>query len=104
MQETISLEAYTGNNAYGPVYGSAVTYSPATGTGVYVEPGFRTVTNRMGKEVISSALLIAPSTQIYNAQDRVTWAGQTYLVIDAQPLRPLGSVHHQEVYLQSVGG
>ncbi len=104
LRETITVEPYTGSSAYGPVYGTAVTYAPATGTGCYVEPGYRRVTDRRGNEVVSSALAILPASPAVNALDRVTWNGNTYQVIDAQPLRPGGVTHHQEVYLQSIAG
>lgn len=103
MQETVVVEPFSGASAYGPVYGDAVTYDPSAGTGCYVEPGFKRVVDRQGKEVISSALVIAPASPTMSPQDRVTWNGGTYQVIDAQPMRPGGAVHHQEVYLQSVG-
>jgi hypothetical protein len=97
MQDTLAVEPITGHGAYGAVYGASFDIA------AYVEPGYRTVTNRAGKEVVASAFALCPATPTLNAEDRVTWSGRLYTVIDAQPLRPGGVTHHQEVYLQSVG-
>ncbi len=95
LRDTLIVTPYTGSGAYGPVYGTEFSVT------AYVEPGFRRVTNRRGEEVIASAFAVCPASPTLNAGDRVTWEGRTYVIIDAQPLRPEGSVHHQEVYLQS---
>src|SRR5690606_29298240 len=52
-RETVVVRRYLGSGAYGPVYDDPVTYAPPM-RGVYVEPGFRRVTNARGEEVVAS--------------------------------------------------
>ena len=43
-RETVVVRRYLGQGAYGPIYGDPETFAPPE-RGVYVEPGFRRVTN-----------------------------------------------------------
>lgn len=96
-RETVTRAASLGSSAYGAQYDT-----PATRTGYYCEPRFQRVTDKQGKEVIASLFAIGPAADTWAAGDKLTWNGSAYLVIDAQPLRPCGVVHHQELYCQGV--
>jgi len=100
-RETVVVRRYLGSGAYGPVYDDPVTYAPPM-RGVYVEPGFRRVTNAQGEEVVASATAFfdADADDIMPGS-LVEWQGRTYKVIDAQPIRPFGRTNHVEVVLQS---
>ena len=100
-RETVVVRRYLGSGAYGPVYGDAETYGPPM-RGVYVEPGFRRVTNAQGEEVVASVTVFfdADADDIMPGS-LVEWEGRTYKVIDAQPIRPFGRTSHVEVVLQS---
>ena len=100
-RETVVVRRYRGQGAYGPVYGPPEVFTPPD-RGVYVEPGFRRVTNAQGEEVVASvtAFFDADADDIMPGS-LVEWQGRTYKVIDAQPIRPFGRTHHVEVVLQS---
>src|SRR5690606_4391852 len=99
-RETVVVRRYLGSGAYGPIYDDPVTYAPPK-NGVYVEPGFRRVTNAQGEEVVASvtAFFDAGADDI-TPGSLVEWEGRTYKVIDAQPIRPFGRTSHVEVVLQ----
>lgn len=100
-RETVVVRHYLGQGAYGPIYGDPETFAPPE-RGVYVEPGFRRVTNAQGEEVVASvtAFFDAGADDIMPGS-LVEWQGRTYKVIDVQPIRPFGRTNHVEVVLQS---
>jgi len=81
------------------MYGPPEVFTPPE-RGVYVEPGFRRVTNAQGEEVVASATAFfdADADDIMPGS-LVEWQGRTYKVIDAQPIRPFGRTSHVEVVL-----
>jgi len=100
-RETVVVHRYLGSGAYGPIYDDPVTYAPPK-SGVYVEPGFRKVTNAQGEEVVASATaFFGPEAEDITPGSLAVWQGRTYRVIDAQPLRLFGRTNHVEVVLQS---
>jgi len=100
-RETVVVWRYLGSGAYGPIYDDPVTYAPPM-RGVYVEPGFRRVTNAQGEEVVASvtAFFDADAEDITPGSLAI-WQERTYRVIDVQPLRPFGRTNHVEVVLGS---
>ena len=100
-RETVVIRRYLGSGAYGPVYGDAETYGPPM-RGVYVEPGFRRVTNAQGEEVVASVTAVfGPEAESVPPGSLVVWQGRTYRAIDVQPKRPGARTHHVEMVLQS---
>ena len=99
-RETVVVYPHEGNAAYGPVYGSPVTYSPPY-KGVYVEPGNRQAVNSEGREVVANATAFFDGDVPIKTGDLCEWQGKRYTVIDAQSLRPFGRTNHVEVLLQS---
>src|SRR5690625_3310290 len=99
-RETVIVHPHEGNSAYGPVYGSPVTYSPPY-KGVYVEPGNRRAVDANGQEVVANATAFFDGDVSINVGDLVEWEGRTYNVIDSQAMRPAGRTNHVEVLLQS---
>ncbi|MCK9570373.1 hypothetical protein M0R72_15610 [Candidatus Pacearchaeota archaeon] len=97
MHESVSIRPLVGHGAYGPIYGEAVIES------WYCEPGFKRISNVQGQEVVASLFAIAPSDTIAAIEAEVTWNTQKYQVIDVQPIRPDGTVHHNEIYLSGAG-
>jgi hypothetical protein len=97
ITELVSIKPFSGRSAYGPTFGEEFEAK------AYVEPGFRRVSDREGNEVVASAFLVLAPDVTIRPGDQVTWSGQRYEVIDAQPLRQGGRVHHTEVYLKSAG-
>ncbi|MCE5200841.1 MAG: hypothetical protein ABFD54_05715 [Armatimonadota bacterium] len=98
LRDSMSIEPFAGNTAYGPRYG-AITTEPCI-----FEPGYKKITDKLGAEVVASAFCILGATSTTKTQDRVTKDGQVYEVIDAQPIPVNGRVSHVEVYLKSIGG
>src|SRR5690606_21035561 len=100
-RETVVVRRYLGSGAYGPVYGDPERFAPPL-RGVYVEPGFRRVTNAQGEEVVASVTVFFDvSAEGIMPGSLVEWQGRTYKVIDVQPIRPFGRTNHVEVVLQS---
>ena len=100
-RETVVVRRYLGSGAYGPIYGDPETFAPPA-RGVYMEPGFRRVTDQNGEEVVASATaFFGPEAEDIPVGSLVVWQGRTYRVIDAQPMRPFGRTSHVEVVLQS---
>ena len=95
------MRPYLGQGAYGPIYGDPETFAPPE-RGVYVEPGFRRVTNAQGEEVVASvtAFFDAGAEDIAPGS-LVEWEGRMYKVVDVQPIRPFGRTNHVEIVLQS---
>jgi len=95
LRERLVIRPYLGTGAYGPVWGD-----PQEVQG-HVEPGFRVVTDRQGNEVVASAVaFILPGVEV-GPESLVTWDGQDYEVIDAQPMRAWGKTRHIELTLRS---
>lgn len=100
-RETVAVRRYLGQGAYGPVYGPPEVFTPPD-RGVYIEPGFRRVTNAQGEEVVASVtVFFDASAEGITPGSLVEWQGRTYKVIDVQPIRPFGRTNHVEVVLQS---
>lgn len=100
-RETVAVRRYLGQGAYGPMYGPPEVFTTPD-RGVYVEPGFRRVTNAQGEEVVASATAFfdADADDIMPGS-LVEWQGRTYKVIDIHPIRIFGRTNHVEVVLQS---
>ncbi len=94
FREPVEIESYLGNSAYGPQYGLPVADR------CHIEPGRKVVTNPKGQEVVSEATAFFRPATVIAAEDRITWAGRTYVVIDARPQRAMGVHNHTEVYLK----
>lgn len=79
LRHTVTVEAYQGDSAYGPVYG------PPAAVRCFVEDGAKLIRNDQGHEVVSTARLYARlDTTTAPAQSRVTLpSGRTATVITA---------------------
>jgi hypothetical protein len=96
LSETVTIYSKTGGSAYGARFtGSAE--EPA-----YMEPGFKTVTNAQGKEVVSSLFGIFGANSVIAVEDEIEWDERRYRAIDVQKMRLAGSTHHVEAYFTSV--
>jgi hypothetical protein len=93
--DTISVEPKAGNSAYGPTYGTAVTYKAR------VEQVQKRVTNAGGVEVVANLLAFVEPSAVITAGDRVTYNSATYEVVSAEALRHWTTTHHVEAYLIS---
>lgn len=96
LTEVINIEPYSGNTAYGALFGNPVTIKG------YVEFGIKKVVNSTGEEVIANALFFLPPTYQPKTQDKVVYANEDYQIIDCQPILAFGQVHHYEVYAKSM--
>ena len=91
--DTISVEPKSGNSAYGPTFGTAVTYQAR------IEQVQKRVTNANGQEVVANLLALVEPKAVIAAGDRVTYDGGRYEVVSAEPLRCWKSIHHVEAFL-----
>lgn len=96
LDTSITLAAFKGSGAYGPVYETAATVN------VNAQATQKKVVTADGTEVVASAEMLFPADVSPAANSRVIWAGLNYLVIESRPVRIAGRVHHNEVTLQSV--
>lgn len=97
LTESVTVTRKTGDSAYGPVYGDTDDVKCA------LEWGFRKVTNTNGEEVIASAVGFFRDDTTLKPGDEIIHKTRRYRVIDVQPIMDRKTVHHQEVYLQSMG-
>lgn len=96
LRQTVTLEPYRGESAYGPVYGDPVELR------CRIEARRRLVRDRQGREVVADAQAwFAPEAEVtITPESRLTWAGRTYTVLEARPMPgPNGRTHHVEVML-----
>ncbi|MCL5105672.1 MAG: YqbH/XkdH family protein [Armatimonadetes bacterium] len=96
MHETITIYPRTGVGAYVPKFGASYEET------WYIEPGFKTVTDSKGQEIVSSLFGLGPADSALNVNDEIVWNGRRYRAIDVQPLRFGGEAHHVEAYFGSV--
>jgi hypothetical protein len=98
MHETVTVYPKSGNSAYGAKFG--VSYEETC----YLEPGFKTVTDSRGQEVVSNLFGIFRAECEIAPGDELVWNNRRYRAIDVQPMRFGGAGHHVEAYFGSVGG
>ncbi|TDC42090.1 hypothetical protein [Micromonospora sp. KC213] len=86
---TVSVEAYQGSGAYGPVYAAPVDVTPCV-----VEQTRRLVRvqtqDAAGAEQVSSTTVYAPPGTTCPPGSRVTWAGRASLVLARSDLAAHG--------------
>lgn len=94
LKETVSVESYAGQGAYGPAYGSAVTVR------AHIDATRRLVRDAEGREVVSElTLYVHPDdASAFPPESRVTVAGaHVSTVITSKPQTFRGRVSHCEV-------
>ncbi|EEP73505.1 hypothetical protein MCAG_03832 [Micromonospora sp. ATCC 39149] len=98
---TVSVEAYEGSGAYGPVYAAAVNVTPCV-----VEDSRRMVRvqtqDAAGAEQVSSTTVYAPLATVCPAGSRVTAAGRTARVLAVSRIEAHGLPlpEHLEISLE----
>lgn len=94
FRQTVSVEPYEGESAYGPVYGAAYDLR------CRIESRIHTVLLPDGEESQAMARLYCRPGANLPAQSRVTWDGQLHdvLTVATQP-GPGGQPHHIEASL-----
>lgn len=95
MQETVTVQPYEGDSAFGPVYGDSFTVK------AYGEQGRRETVDQEGREVTADAWLALPPDTAIKAQDRVDWLDRSYAVVNVAKYRPFGKPSHIEAELRS---
>lgn len=94
LRQTVSVERYRGSGAYGPVY------DPPVDIRCRIEPKRQLVRDREGNEVVAEARLFAEPTVELGPEDRVTWDGRAYTVIEARKVYGLREPSHVEAVLR----
>lgn len=86
---TVTVEAYEGSGAYGPVYATPVEVTPCV-----VEDTRRLVRvqtqDAAGTEQVSSTTVYAPPGTVCPPGSRITWAGRTSRVLARSDLSAHG--------------
>ncbi|OAR21906.1 hypothetical protein A8W25_28120 [Streptomyces sp. ERV7] len=82
LRHRITIQPYQGDGAYGPVYGPPIAGVPAL-----VAETVRTVRNPQGREVISTAQIIAAPDLHCPAESRIT-------LPDGRTTRVISVAHH----------
>jgi len=94
FNQTVTIEPFTGVNAYGePQYGTAVQYS------AFVQQKPKLVRAATGQEVVSTAQVYLDGMVSVGVQDRITLLGGSQPVILSVEALPdeTGAVHHRVV-------
>ncbi|MFJ3173792.1 hypothetical protein ACIPJK_23835 [Streptomyces roseus] len=97
LRHTVTIEAYQGDSAYGPLYADPVTVR------AFVEEKARTVRNATGEEVVASTTVYLLPSQACPPESRVTVpGGRTASVITSALLDGGGlpTPDHREVTLE----
>ena len=95
FRQRVTLERLEGSGAYGPVYAAPVEVLAR------IEPGHRLVRDRLGQEVVAMATAYLPADVAIGVDDRLTWDGRTYTVIEARAVvGPSGRVAYREAQLR----
>lgn len=92
LRERITIEAFEGESAYGPVYGAPVTGVPARFDGQR-----RVVRKADGTDLVASGTVIVRPDVTITTQSRVTIGADTYEVVDVLPAEGLARPSHLEV-------
>lgn len=93
MRETISHTPRTGYGGKGAVYGAETENIPC-----YAEPSHRRIINKDNTETVATIFFCLGPSRTYQTGDKITYDGREYQVIEAQPVKVTGRVHHWEVY------
>jgi hypothetical protein len=93
LKDTVAVEEYIGEGAYGPAYDAAVTVR------CNVDATRHLVRNADGKEVVSEATLqVHPSdASAFTPESRLTIASRSSKVITSSPKTFRGGTVYQEV-------
>jgi len=93
LQDTVSVETYTGDGAYGPVYGAAVAVD------CRMDATRKLVRDSNGDESVSErTLYIHPDDSAYfTPESRVTASSRVSLVMAVNPHTVRGNTVHVEV-------
>jgi hypothetical protein len=94
LTDSVSVQTFSGEGAYGPVYGTASSVS------CRAEAKRQLVRGANGEEVVSElTLFVAPTDgEKFTPGSLVTFAGRTSTVLSASPMsRPGRGVFHVEV-------
>lgn len=93
LKDTVSVETYSGESAYGPIYAAAVTVR------CNIDATRRLVRNAVGDEAVSEAVLfVHPDDESrFTAETRVTVNSRTSSVLQVKPLTYRGYTMAVEV-------
>lgn len=93
LKDSVSVETYSGDGAYGPVYAAAVNVA------CHVDSKTRLVRNANGDEVTASATLTVhpANASAFTPETRLTIDGRASTVISANPKTVRGTTSHVEV-------
>lgn len=99
LRETISVEAYGGAGAKGPVY------APATSMRASMQSTSRMTTDSRGTQrVVDVLAIIRPENGPLATETRVTWAGVTFRVASCMPIPDSRRPTHYELELLRYAG
>lgn len=92
---TVDIEPFLGNGAYGPQYGSKVSYKAR------MEPKRSLVRDKDGNQAVAELKgFFDYQGDDVLAESKVTWQNKKYIVISSQPQYGLHDVSHIEVMLR----
>ena len=93
LKDTVTVETYVGQTAYGPKYAAALTVP------CHIDVKRRLVRNANGVETVSSATLLVHPDDVaaFAAESRLTLSGAQSTVILTHPQTVRGQMSHAEV-------
>ena len=94
LDQTVQVESYLGDTAVGPTWGDPVSQRAR------MQPRRRMVRDREGRETVSDATVYLPPETVIGPDDRLTWGGRTYRVMEARPHQ----MHGRTQYIEAVLG
>ena len=92
-RESITVEPYLGNSAFGETYGPAVSEKAR------VEGKRRRIKRADGVEIVSSATAYVRPDTSATMQARITWQSRFYDVVEMLPITGLHRVDGYELFL-----
>jgi hypothetical protein len=96
LRDNMSVEAYAGVGARGPVYAAAVNVKCS------VQPDFRLILDAQGRQFQAQAIAIVWPNSVFPIESRVTTSdGKMYRIIADSPLPDSKRPDHREI---SLGG
>lgn len=98
MFDTATVQPLRGNSSFGPVYGDEYDVKCS------MEPGYKSVTDSKGNNVVASLSGIFRAECTIKPNDLIAWNSKTYRAVNVAPIPFQGSVHHVEIDFVSVAG